>query len=158
MQVTTLDCPSKDVLALEHRGPYTAVNESFARLDAIVRPAGLLELKGVEMVAIFHDDPEVTPASELRADVGLVIPAGVQAVRGLHRLTIPAGTYARAVHVGPYAKLGDSWGQLMGHWLPISGYRVATGPSYERYINTPGEVPASKLRTELYMPIALPTE
>jgi AraC family transcriptional regulator len=158
MKVKVLDCPAKYVLAVKHRGPYTAVSESFVKLDAIARPAGLLELEGVELVAIFHDDPDVTPASELRADAGLVVPKNVQPMGGLHRLTIPAGTYARAIHIGPYETLGDSWSQLMGHWLPTSGYRVAPSPSFERYVNTPGDVPISKLRTELYLALVQPSE
>ncbi len=103
-----------------------------------------------------HDDPEVTPAAELRAHAGIVVPADVGAVRGLHRLEIPAGNYACAVHTGAYETLGDSWSQLMGHWLPMSGYRVAPGPSYERYINTPLQVAQANLCTELYLPIESP--
>ncbi|HEY5959879.1 MAG TPA: GyrI-like domain-containing protein [Polyangiaceae bacterium] len=156
MRVETIDCPRKHVLAVEHRGPYGGVSESFAKLDAIVRPKGLCDLDGVELVAIFYDDPEVTPASELRADAGLVVPSDTAAIGGLHPLTIPAGTYARAVHSGSYETLGDSWSQLMGHWLPKSGYRIAPGPSYERYLNTPADVPSSSLRTELYLPIESP--
>jgi AraC family transcriptional regulator len=158
MNVTIIDCPSKYVLAVSHRGPYNAVSESFAKLDRMVRPAGMLALESVELVAIFHDDPEVTPAAELRADAGLVVPETVRPLAGLHALTIPAGKYARAVHVGPYEGLGDSWSQLMGHWLPKSGYRVATAPSYERYLNTPGNVPPSELLTELYVGLESPPD
>jgi len=156
MKVETLDCPRKHVLAVQHCGAYAAVSESFAKLDAIVRPRGLLALEGLELVAIFHDDPEITPVAELRAEAGIVVPPKTRVVPGLHRLILPAGTYARALHTGPYATLGDSWSQLMGNWLPKSGYRVAAGPSYERYLNTPMEVPPAKLRTELYLPVVLP--
>jgi AraC family transcriptional regulator len=156
MQVELLDCASKYVLAVRHVGPYTAVSEAFARLDTIARTAGLLELQGLELVALYHDDPDVTPASELRADAGLVVPHGVPPTHGLQALTIPAGTYARTVHVGPYQDLPDSWSELMGPWLADSNYRIGTGPSYERYINTPGDVPPAELRTELYLPVVLP--
>ena len=35
-----------------------------------------------------------------------------------------AGRYACTLHLGSYAKLGDSWARLMGEWLPKSGERV----------------------------------
>lgn len=156
MQVELLDCASKHVLAVRHVGPYTAVSEAFVRLDSIARTAGLLNMQGLELVALYHDDPEVTPASELRADAGLVVPLAVPPSHGLHALTIPSGTYARTVHVGPYQDLSDSWSELMGPWLAKSGYHIAPGLSYERYLNTPRDVPPAELRTELYLPVQLP--
>jgi AraC family transcriptional regulator len=50
--------------------------------------------------------------------------------------------------------LGDTWARFMGEWLPASGHRVGTGPSFEVYRNTPAQVPKDQLVTELYVPIA----
>jgi len=73
---------------------------------------------------------------------------------GLVEQRIPAGRYASALHVGPYEKLGDAWARFMGEWLPASGHRMGTGPSYEIYLNDPMKVPKHELRTEMYIPIA----
>jgi len=154
MNVQVVKQPAKRVFAVAHRGPYNAVSESFAKLDAVVRAAGLHERAGLGLVAIFHDDPEVTPASELRADCGVVVPEAIPLPKGLHEYSIPAGLYAKTTHAGPYQTLGDSWSRFMGSWLVQSGYRVGTGPSYECYLNTPMEVSPDELRTDLYLSLA----
>jgi AraC family transcriptional regulator len=154
MKVKVTSLSARRVLAVAHRGPYNAVSESFAKLDAIVRPSGLLAHGSLGLVAIFHDDPEVTPASELRADVGLLVPDDVPKPKGLRAYTIPAGLYAKTMHQGPYQTLGDTWGRLMGPWLVQSGYRVGRGPAYECYLNTPGNASPGELKTELCLSIA----
>jgi len=106
------------------------------------------------LLAIFHDDPESTPAAELRSDAGITVPEGAPLPAGLVELRLPAGRYARAVHVGPYERLGDAWARFMGEWLPASGQRVGPGVSYEIYTNDPRTVPKEELRTEMYIPLA----
>jgi AraC family transcriptional regulator len=153
MHVEVLSLPLLQVVAVPHRGPYSAIGEAFARLDALVGPLGL-EAEAVAMIALYHDDPESVPAAELRADAGLVVASELVLPEGLVALRIPEGRYARATHVGPYALLGDAWARLMGGWLPRSGHRLGPGPSYERYHNTPLTAPPDELRTDLYVSLA----
>lgn len=42
----------------------------------------------------------------------------------------------------------------MGEWLPSSGRRVGTGPTFEVYRNTPETAAPNDLRTDLYLPLA----
>jgi AraC family transcriptional regulator len=143
----------KRVLAVAHRGPYGMISDAFVRLDRIARDTGLVDC-ALELVAVYHDDPESTPPAELRADAGVVTSADVAVPAGLGELNIPAGPYARTVHVGPYAELADTWARLLGRWLVSSGQRLGDGPMYERYLNTPGDVPQHELQTELYLSLA----
>lgn len=106
------------------------------------------------MIALYHDDPESTPADQLRSDAGVAVPADVTLPPELAEQRLPAGRYARTVHVGSYEKLGDTWARFLGEWLPESGERLGTGPSYERYLNDPTGTPKEKLLTEIYVPIA----
>jgi AraC family transcriptional regulator len=144
---------SQRVAALTHIGPYNMISQTFARLDAIVQPAGLLAHPGVQMVAIYQDDPESKPAAELRSEAGIVVPAGVELPPELHEIELPAGRYARTTHVGPYDKLGDTWAALMGSWLPASGQRVASGIAYEAYRKMDHSRP-DELETDLYVALA----
>ena len=66
---------------------------------------------------------------------------------------LPAGQYACTMHEGGYDRIGDTWARFMGQWLPQSGHRLADSPSFERYLNTPMDVPVDQLRTELYIPL-----
>lgn len=151
MQADVVERPALRVATVRHRGAYHRISEAFARLGEI---AGPIIGQGVEMIAIYHDDPETTPEAELRSDAGLAVPDERPFPDGLREVRIPSGRYARATHIGPYEGLGDAWSRLMGEWLPQSGERVGDSVSYEIYRNTPMDTPKDKLRTEIYVPLA----
>ena len=152
MDVEITNRPELRAVAVRHVGPYNRISEAFGRLGAIAGQAGLVG-PGTTMIAIYHDDPETTPEENLRSDAALVIPADARVPEGLTELTIPAGRYARATHVGPYDNLGDSWARLMGEWLPRSGQRVGDGVSYEVYRNNPMNAKPNELITDMYVPL-----
>jgi AraC family transcriptional regulator len=154
MDVEIKQMPELRVATLRHVGPYNRISRAFERLHQI---AGKQQLFGPDsaMLAIFHDDPETTPPSELRSDAGLVVSANASIPGELAEQRLPAGRYARTVHRGPYEQLGDSWSRFMGEWLRTSGQRmVEKGLAYELYRNTPADVPKDELITELYLPLA----
>ncbi|MCE9577818.1 MAG: AraC family transcriptional regulator [Deltaproteobacteria bacterium] len=151
--VTIEDLPPLRLAAVRHVGPYPRIALAFARLDAIAGPAGLYRHPELAMVAVYHDDPEATPAHELRADAAIAIPAGAALPAGLEELHLPGGRHACTTHAGPYAGLGDTWARLLGEWLPATDHAIA-GVSFERYRNTPGDAAPEDLRTELCVPLA----
>jgi len=153
MNVEIQQLPERRVATVHHVGPYNRISEAFARLGEIAGRAGLFQSRP-EMLAIYYDDPETTPESELHSDAGLVVSDGVQLPAGLAEQRLPAGRYARTLHTGPYEELGDAWARFMGQWLAASGERMGSGNTFEIYLNTPQEVPKKDLRTELYLPLA----
>jgi AraC family transcriptional regulator len=152
MEVEIKDMQELRVATLPHVGPYNRISEAFARLGDIAASQGLLGAASA-MLAIYHDDPETTPASELRSDAALVVEPNVELPPALGEQRLPAGRYACTTHVGPYEQLGDTWARFMGEWLPRSRYRMRDGVSYEIYRNTPADVPKEQLHTELYIPL-----
>ena len=136
-----------------HVGPYSRISDAFGRLGEIAGRAGLVQGKPT-MLAIYHDDPETTPESELSSDAALVVSEDSKIPEGLAERRLPAGRYACTLHVGPYEHLGDAWACFMGQWLPQSGERIGHGTAFEIYLNTPMDVPKQELRTELYIPLA----
>ena len=153
MNVTIEKMPELRVGAVRHTGPYMQINHAFARLGEIVEKEGVAKKPAMAMVAIFHDDPDTTPPSELRSEAGLTFPADARLPKGLDEHRLPAGRYARTTHVGPYEELGDTWARLMGEWLPASNERIRNSPSYEIYRNTPETSKPEDLRTDLYVPL-----
>jgi AraC family transcriptional regulator len=153
MQVSIITQPELRCGTVRHVGPYMQINEAFARLGELAQPAHLFERPGAMMVALFHDDPDSVPADQLRSDAAVVVDADTPLPEGLTEQRIPAGEYASTMHVGPYEQLGDVWARFMGEWLPASGRRIAGGPSYEVYLNTPMDTPKEKLRTEIRIPL-----
>lgn len=154
MKVEIARYPELRVGTVRHVGPYMQISQAFARLGELAAPSRLFEQPGAMMVALFHDDPDTTPADQLRSDAAVVVASDVPMPKGLTEQRIPAGDYASAVHVGPYEQLGDAWARFMGEWLPSSGRRMGPGVSYEVYHNTPGNAPKEELRTEMRIPLA----
>lgn len=152
MNVEVKTMPELRVATVRHVGPYNRIPQAFAELGALVEPAGLVG-PDAAMIAIYLDDPETTPASELRSEAALAVPPGAKLPEALGERRLPAGRYACTVHRGPYEQLGDTWARFMGEWLPQSGERMTDGVSYEIYRNTPATVPPEQLETELYLPL-----
>ena len=153
MTVEIEEMPALRVAAVRHIGPYNHIGQAFERLGAILGGAGLLKGPPPMMLAIYYDDPESTPVEDLRADAGIVVPAGLALPPGLSEVQVAAGRYARTRHTGPYEQLGDVWARFMGEWLPASGHRVASRPSFEVYRNTPMDTPKDQLVTDIYVPV-----
>jgi AraC family transcriptional regulator len=153
MQVEIVEIPVLRVAALRHVGPYSQIAQTFSKLSQIAGSAGLVR-NDAAMVALYHDDPESVPQDQLRSDAGIVVPAGAQIPATLTEQTLPAARYAKTVHRGPYEQLGGAWARFLGEWLPSSGQRLASTPSFELYRNTPLDTPKVQLITELYAPLA----
>ena len=153
MDVKIENMPEMRVGAVHHVGPYNQIPNAFKKLGEIADKTGLVKQPGLKMLAIYYDDPETTPADQLRSEAALTVPADAAMPAGLDEQFVPAGRYARTTHIGPYEQLGDTWARLMGEWLPASGERVADSPSYEIYRNTPMNAPKDKLQTDLYVPL-----
>ena len=151
MHVEIKDMPARRLAAVRHIGAYNQIGEAFQRLGDIAGANGLLR-PGAAMLALYHDDPEATPADQLRSDAGITVPDDLALPVGLAEQRVPAGRYACTLHVGPYDRLPDVWARLMGEWLPASEHRVGGGASFEIYLNTPMDTP-EKLETEICIPI-----
>jgi AraC family transcriptional regulator len=154
MQVEIKAIPALRLATVRHIGPYNQIPLAFEQLGQLLGAvAANLRTAGSAMIAIYHDDPETVPLDQLRSDAAVSVPDDFALPDGLTEAPVSAGRFARTVHVGPYEQLGDTWARFMGEWLPASGHRVGSAPSYEIYLNDPRMTPKSELRTELYIPL-----
>jgi AraC family transcriptional regulator len=153
MNVVIEQVPELRLATVHHVGPYDSISKAFARLGQLAGPAGLIR-GDARMLAVYHDDPESTPAAELRSDAALSVPADAKLPAGLDEGRIIGGAYAKAIHTGPYSGLGDAWARLMGVWLPKSGRTLGAGGMFEVYKNTPETAKPEELVTELYVSVS----
>ena len=143
------------VLFLRHVGPYSECGDAWQRLLGYAFPRGLVGPTAA-MIGLVHDDPEVTQPDKLRYDACVVVPptyehqdtASEAAVQD-----IPGGTFAHAVHIGPYEQLGDLYSRICGGWLPASGYEPASRPAFEWYKNSPMNAAPEELETRVFVPL-----
>ena len=152
MKVDIVERPELRLASVRHVGSYMRVNEAFQRLNELVTKAGLNK-PDTKLIGIYHDDPTTTPEAKLRSDAAITIPAKTKLPPGLTEMTIPAGRYAHATHVGPYTELGQVWGNLRSEWLSKSGEKQGKGMTYEVYRNTPMNAKPHELVTDLYLPL-----
>jgi len=147
MDVTIVNQPDLRIAGIRHIGPYQEIGREFGRLGGLLKgppPAGS------QMIALFHDDPEVTPSDKLRSDAALSLPGKTRSPSGLIEQHIPAGRYAKAIHKGGYDGLPGAWAALKHEWLPKSGHKMGH-PSYEIYLNNPMTTEKAELVTEIYL-------
>jgi AraC family transcriptional regulator len=118
--------PVLRVAFMRHTGPYQDVKHTWERLMAWAGPQGLLG-PHTRVLAVPHDDPDVTPPDKVRYDACIVVDdrfrpegeVGVQQVGG--------GEYAVATHRGPYREVGQAFVRLT-QWLPGSGRELRSSP------------------------------
>ena len=152
MQIAIEQLPPMRVGTVRHVGPFDQIGASFQRLGALAGAAGLFQEPGAVMLAIFYDDPRVTPAAELRSDAAIVVNEATRLPEGLTEQVVPGGRYARGTHIGSFEGLPTAWPDFIDS-LGSSGYRPGAGPALEVYRSDMATTPEAELRTDLYMPL-----
>jgi len=151
MQVEIREMGPRKAVCFAHRGPYFMIGQTFGKLGAWLAETGLTPGLGI---GIYYDDPEATPADELRSDAGTIVPDDfVTDDPRVHIVDVAGGTYAVGLHAGPYDGLPNAWGEMVGKWLPASGYSFGASPGFELYLNDCTKVPPDELRTEICVPV-----
>jgi AraC family transcriptional regulator len=136
--------------AIEHRGDYQTIGNSFAQVQ-IWFAARKLPIE--RSFGIYFDDPESIPEKDLRAEAGLVTGEDIGDAGEIRIIHIPAMLCASVLHKGPYAELERAYRHLFRDWLPANGYEAADFSCFEEYLNDPRETPASELLTRVHLPI-----
>src|SRR3954468_16505702 len=106
MDVTIVEQPELRIAGVRHIGAYQEIGREFGRLGSILKGP---PPPGSQMIALFHDDPDVTAPGEVRWDAALTLSVHTPTPDGLIERHIPAGTYARTVHKGGYEGLPATW-------------------------------------------------
>lgn len=151
MEISVVEMEELRVLGLEHVGPYSKIGEAFERLHHFQLSA---HVENAPLVAIYYDDPHNVPEHNLRSLAGVILPPSSQVnIPDLTDETIPAGRYAMASFLGAYSGLPKAWEEFYGS-IFSQAHKTKPDMCYERYINTPGEVPPDQLITELFAPLA----
>jgi len=104
-------------------------------------------------ISISMDNPSVTAPEQRRFFLGVLTSANHKPEGKFSVQEIPGGLYAVCRHKGNYTFLPDIYKALSESWLPRNGYVQRNTHSFEVYLNTPRDTEASKLLTEIYIPI-----
>ncbi len=140
------------VAFMRHVGPYSAVGETWDKFLPFLGKEGLISGNSL-FIGICHDDPEVTPPDKIRYDACVSVDADFVPTGDIGVQVIAGGDYARTTHFGPYSRLGQTYSQLLGQWLPRSGRELRTSPCFEIYLNDPQSTDPEDLITDIYAPL-----
>jgi len=142
----------KRLAALAHQGDYAEGSIAYQKVATIMSTGNhWAHTRG--MAGVYYDDPEVTPADELRSHAGVLWEGGT-VPDGLEEVQLAGGRYAVLHFKGPYAGLAAAYRYLYGQWLSSSQEALRDAPSFEHYLNDPTDTAPADLRTDIYMPLA----
>ena len=153
MTVDVREMPEMHVAYYRHVGSYSGVGEAFDKLMRWAGPRGLLQFPKTKMLGVYHDDPEITEASRLRSSACITVPEGTEVGGEIGTMTVPGGRYAVASFEISHDRFGEAWDELMGKWLPESGYQPDDRPCYELYHNDPKTHPEGKFIVDICVPV-----
>ena len=152
MNVTIKHLKPLRVAFMRHTGPYNEVGATWDEFLMHMGKEGLLE-GNQQFIGVCHDDPAITSAKKIRYDACVTVNEEVRANGEIGVQTIAGGDYAVLTHFGPYQKLGVSYSQLLGQWLPRSGRGLRMIPCFEIYFNSPENTEPEDLITDIYAPL-----
>ena len=148
--------PEMTVAYIRHVGPYKGDTALFGRLIGALctwaGPRGLLN-QDAKLLALYHDDPEVTDAGKQRLSICLSVPPDTEVNGEIGRMIVAGGTYAVGRFELDANQYEEAWGIMYGRWLPQSGYQPADGPPYEWYRNDPKQHPEGKCIVDICIPV-----
>jgi AraC family transcriptional regulator len=133
--------PERHVAYIRHTGAYDRIVGALDRLMRWAGPRGLLRFPETEVLAIYHDNPDLTPEPKLRSDACITVPPGTSVDGEVGLQVIPGGLYAVGHAEIDANQYGEAWDRLFSDWLPESGYQPDDRPCFELYRNNPDEHP-----------------
>jgi effector-binding domain-containing protein len=122
-----------------------ALAEILPATSAYLREQGLAPASPPVMLYLEHED------GAFSIQGGFFVEGGEVPDSPFRLTVLPGGEAARAVHVGPYEKLGETHAALRT-WIREQGRRPRDW-RWDVYVDDPGTVAAADLRTEVWWPL-----
>jgi AraC family transcriptional regulator len=156
-EIEVREIPEIHVAYVRNIGPYAKNEKLFERLInklcAWAGPRGLLQRPDAKILAVYHDNPDITDEKNLRTDICVTIPPETKVDGEIGKSVIPAGKYAVAHFELASDQYADAWNAIYGGWLPESGYQPDDRPCFELYLKSPKEHPEHKCVVDIYVAV-----
>lgn len=157
VQVEVKELPARAVAYVRHIGPYAGdealFEELFIKLMNWAGPRNLLRFPETQVMAVYHDDPNVTEEEKLRISACITVPPETMAEGDVGRMTVPGGLFAVARFEIDSGEYEEAWKAVMETWLPGSGYQPDDRLCYEWFHNNPKEHPDGKHIFDICLPV-----
>lgn len=137
------------VASMSIMGPYTEMGKPLMGLFTWIGKNKVMPTGAP--FGIYYDDPAKVKPESTKYEVCVPVPAGTKGDKMVQVKKFGPVQVAATLHIGPYDKLSASNGKL-AEWIMKNNYEV-TGPCYEFWLNSPDQVPAESLQTEITFPV-----
>jgi len=145
--------PELHVAYVRHTGRYNQIGGAFERLMRWAGPRGLLQFPHTQVLAIYYENPDVTPEAKLRSDACITVRPGIRIEGDVGIMNVPGGLFAVAHAEIDEAQYAEAWDRLLGEWMPESGYVPDDRLCYELYLNDPAKHPENKHIIDICEPV-----
>ena len=141
------------VACIREVGAWRDVRPSLQRL---LRWAATLGAPTGRMLTLSFQRTDEAPAQRWYWKAGVEMFTHERPPPGIEFDTLGAGRHAVYRLVGPQDEIAEAYRRLFEEWLPASGETIAERPCMELYRNSPSEVVATRLITDLCVPLLEP--
>jgi len=113
-----------------------------------------IEKEKVIKIGIVHDDPYVTPVSELRCDACAILNnQEIEPFGEVLTKSISSGNHAVFLHIGPYEEIHGVYDSI-GDWIVENKIELRDSPMFVKYLDVdPKKVKCEDKKTEIYVPL-----
>ncbi|WP_287373536.1 GyrI-like domain-containing protein [Prosthecochloris sp.] len=151
------EMPSVYVAYVRHIGPYKGDSQLFeglfTRLMNWAGPRGLC-VPEAKIMAVYHDDPEVTEEDNLRVSACITVPEDTPVQGEVGKMKIDGGKFAVAgFELEGSHEYEEAWNMVIAEWLPESGLQPDDRLGYEVYHNNPEEHPEGHHIVDICLPV-----
>jgi AraC family transcriptional regulator len=153
MKVEIKDLNDIHVAYCRHIGSYSEIGQAFEKLMRWAGPRGLLNSPDVKTIGLYHDDPAVTEQAKLRSSACVTVEADTKVDGEIGKTVIEGGKYAMARFEIDETEFQQAWNQVMGEWLPESGYQCDDKLPFEMYYGDPNQHPEKKFVLDICVPV-----
>lgn len=130
--VTVLRREPQRVAYVRHQGYDRSISFAWQRLREWADEEGI-EWEAQQMIGLYHSNPSIVPLPECRYVACISVPDAIWRRRDVGIMTLPGGLHAQVHLQGRYGSLLPKLDQLLGQWLPGSGYKMTLTPAFACY-------------------------
>ncbi len=152
MNAEVREMPEYNVAYVRKVGPYAkeTCEPAFGELMQWAGPRNYMEPG--KILAIYWDNPDVTPPEKCRFDACVIVPGGTDPEGQIYIQTISGGPYAVCHFEIKPDSFQQAWEEAFA-WLCDSGYECNDKPCYELYHNNAAEHPEDKCIFDICIPL-----
>ena len=144
---------------VRHVGDYSLLERNYAKLMQLLfresAKQNLMDQDTVEILTMYHDNPEFGQEDQFRTSLCMSLPSNVipKETDKLGVMKMLGGLYAIGRFSIQREQFPDAWDYMYQQWLIASDYVPRDACPFEVYLNNPMEEIDQHIEVDIYMPI-----